>query len=78
MGKLPPNRYLAAGLGAGFAVLALSQVAPGLSALLGTARIGLLDGAVCAAAALASFGTIEALKSPVSTELLPVPASPAG
>jgi hypothetical protein len=51
------------GLLAGFGLLVASQVFPGLSALLGTARIGAFDALVCAGAALAGYLANEAAKS---------------
>jgi len=58
-----PNPLMNYGLLAGFGLLLASQVFPGLSALLGTERIGAFDALVCAGAALASYMGNEAAKS---------------
>ncbi len=61
--SLPPNPAMNYGLLAGFGLLVASQLFPGLSSLLGTARIGAFDALICAGAALASYLANEAAKS---------------
>ena len=60
--SLPQNPLIGAGVLAGFGLLALSQLVPGLGGLLGTARIGILDSLCCVGAAVASFLINEAPK----------------
>jgi Ca2+-transporting ATPase len=54
-GAAGPNPSMRNGLAAGFCLLLASQLIPGLSSLLGTNRIGLVDALVCGGAALGSF-----------------------
>jgi P-type Ca2+ transporter type 2C len=63
-GPLPPNLAMRNGLLAGFGLLLASQLFPGLTSLLGTTRVGVVDAFVCAGAALASFVANEAMKPP--------------
>jgi P-type Ca2+ transporter type 2C len=63
------NPLMNYGLLAGFGLLVASQVFPGLSALLGTARIGAFDALVCAGAALASYLGNEAVNSSRKAEM---------
>jgi len=58
---LPPNPAMGYGLAAGFGMLVLSQLVPGLTGLLGTSRIGALDAVLCAGLAGASFLANEAV-----------------
>jgi Ca2+-transporting ATPase len=67
---LPPNRLLGGGVLAGFGLLALSQLAPGVGAVLGTARIGIVDSLCCLGAAAASFLVNEGLKASVTNPIL--------
>lgn len=60
---LPRNPAMHKGLLAGFGLLLASQWIPGLTSLLGTARVGAADGLLCAAAAAASLLAIEFSKS---------------
>jgi Ca2+-transporting ATPase len=62
--QLAPNPAMRNGLLVGFALLAASQFIPGLTSMLGTSRIGLLDALACAGAALGSFFVNEAAKPP--------------
>src|SRR5258706_8268427 len=57
-----PNPLMGISVLAGFGLLALSQLTPGLGGLLGTVRIGVLDSLCCAGAAAASFLVNEAAK----------------
>jgi Ca2+-transporting ATPase len=59
----PSNPLLGGSVMAGFGLLALSQLVPGVGRLLGTARIGILDTLCCLGAAAASFLGNEALKT---------------
>jgi Ca2+-transporting ATPase len=58
----PPNPAMRDGILAGFGLLLASQFIPGWRSLLGTAPVGVLDGMICAGAALASFLAIEVSK----------------
>jgi len=60
--RLPDNKYIPIAIGAGFAVELLSEFAPKLRRILGTARLGIGDLLICGGAALASFATNEVLK----------------
>jgi Ca2+-transporting ATPase len=60
--RLPDNKYIPIAIGAGFAVELLSEFAPKLRRILGTARLGAGDLLICGGAALASFATNEVLK----------------
>jgi Ca2+-transporting ATPase len=70
---LPPNPAMRNNLLAGFGLLAISQFVPGLTALLGTTRVGLTDALVCAGAALASFLANEAARKVPSVGQSAVP-----
>jgi P-type Ca2+ transporter type 2C len=61
-GTASPNPAMRNGLAAGFGLLLASQLIPGVSSLLGTSRISLLDALVCGGAALGSFFANEAAK----------------
>jgi Ca2+-transporting ATPase len=60
--RLPDNKYIPIAIGAGFAVELLSEFAPKLRRILGTARLGVGDLLICGGAALASFASNEVLK----------------